>query len=329
MITEKPLVLITHALPTDWLSLLKEKCRLIIGPKGGSGFTQLLEEHLPEADALFTLLVDPVTEDILERAPNLKVVSNMAVGVDNVDIAACTRRGIPVGNTPGVLTAGTSDLAFGLLLATARRIPEAQADARAGRWTTWNPTGWLGADLNEAILGIVGMGKIGTAVAQRAKGFGMKLIFSDQNPRSDIEKKFNAQQVSFDDLLELSDFVSLHVPLTKETYHLIDANALRKMKPNAILVNSARGPVVDTDALYKALSKGWIAAAGLDVTDPEPLPSEHPLYKLTNCVITPHIGSASFNTRRRMAEIACMNVLAGLEGQELPHCVNRELHSTG
>ena len=320
----KPLILVTHALPANWLSPLAEKCRLMVGPAGGAGFTPELEEHLLEADALFTLLVDPVTEDILERAPNLKVVSQMAVGVDNVDVAACTRRGIPVGNTPGVLTAGTADLAFGLLLAAARRIPEAQADARAGRWTTWNPTGWLGADLDGATLGIVGMGKIGVAMARRAQGFGMKIIFSNRSPLSKIEKNFNARQVPLDDLLEQSDFVSLHIPLTKETHHLIDAAALRKMKPSAILVNSARGPVVDTNALYEALTKGWIAAAGLDVTDPEPLPQEHPLYALSNCVITPHIGSASFNTRRRMAEIACQNVLAGLEGRRLLHCVNPE-----
>ncbi|MEA2008911.1 MAG: D-glycerate dehydrogenase [Chloroflexota bacterium] len=322
MIKEKPLVIITHALPTDWLSLLHGKCRLIIGPEGGSGFTPRLEEHLPEAEALFTLLVDPVTEDILERAPNLKVVSNMAVGVDNVDVAACVKRGIAVGHTPGALTASTADLAFGLLLAAGRRIPEAQADARAGRWTTWNPTGWLGADLDGATLGIVGMGKIGVAVAQRAKGFGMKIIFTNRSPLPEIEEKLNAQQVSLDDLLKQSDFVSLHVPLTEETHHLIDAAALRKMNASAILVNTARGSVVDTDALHEALSQGWIGAAGLDVTDPEPLPQEHPLYALSNCVITPHIGSATHYARRRIAEIACQNVLAALEGRELVHCVN-------
>lgn len=323
MSTPKPLVLVTHTLPTDWLAPLKEKCRLVIGPEGGKGLTPHLEKHLPEADALFTLLVDPITEDILERAPNLKVVSQMAVGVDNVDIAACARRGIPVGHTPGVLTAGTADLTWGLLLSVARRIPESQADARAGRWTTWNPTGWLGADLNGATLGIVGMGKIGTAVARRANGFGLRLLFANRSPLPSCEEELNAQQVPLDKVLEESDFVSLHVPLTEETHHLIDAQSLQKMKSTAILINAARGPVVDTSALLQALREGWITAAGLDVTDPEPLPSEHPLYALSNCIITPHIGSASYNTRRRMAKIACQNVLAGLEGRALAHEVER------
>lgn len=320
----KPLVLVTHALPADWLAPLRDKCRLIIGPEGGEGLTPRLAEHLPEAAALFTLLVDPITEDILARAPNLKVVSQMAVGVDNVDVEACTRRGIRVGHTPGVLTAATADLTWGLLLAVARRIPEAQSDARTGRWTTWNPTGWLGADLGGATLGIVGMGKIGTAVARRASGFELNLLFTNRSPLPEIEEELGAQQVPFDELLEESDFVSLHVPLTEETHHLIDAPALRKMKSTAILINAARGPVVDTAALLHALREGLIAAAGLDVTDPEPLPQEHPLYTLSNCVITPHIGSASHNTRRRMAEIACLNVLAGLEGRELVHSVNSE-----
>ncbi|MBS1250460.1 MAG: Glyoxylate/hydroxypyruvate reductase B [Chloroflexi bacterium] len=322
MSQEKPLVLVTHTLPAAWLAPLKEKCRLMIGPEGGKGLTPRLEENLPEAEALFTLLVDPITEDILERAPNLKVVSQMAVGVDNLDVEACTRRGIPVGHTPGILTAATADLTWGLLLAVARHIPQSQADARAGRWTTWNPTGWLGADLEGATLGIVGMGKIGSAVARRASGFGMELIFTNRSPRPDIEKDLNAQQVPLEDLLEQSDFVSLHVPLTEETHHLIDANALQKMKSTAILVNAARGQVVETQALLQGLQESWIAAAGLDVTHPEPLPSEHPLYAQSNCLITPHIGSASYNTRRRMAEIACQNVLAGLEGSKLPHSVN-------
>ena len=322
MTKEKPLVLVTHTMPAEWLAPLEEKCNLVIGPEGGDKLSPQIVENLPHAEALLTLLDDPITAEILSRAPKLKVVSQMAVGVDNIDVEVCTRRKIPVGNTPGVLTAATATLTWGLLLSTARRLPQSQADARAGKWTTWNPTGWLGADLDGATLGIVGMGKIGSAVARRAEGFGLKLIFTNRSPLPEIEKELDAKQVSLDILLKESDFVCLHVPLTEKTHHLIDAAALRKMKPSAILINAARGQVVDTDALVEALQKGWIAAAGLDVTNPEPLPPEHLLYALENCVITPHIGSASYNTRRNMAKIACENLLAGLEGRELVHCVN-------
>jgi phosphoglycerate dehydrogenase-like enzyme len=286
-----------------------------------------LASHLGEAEGLFTLLTVRVDEALLDRAPRLRVVSNMAVGVDNVDLAACTRRGIPVGNTPDVLTDATADLTMALLLAAARRLPEAAADARAGRWTTWSPTGWLGADLAGATLGIVGMGKIGRGVARRGHGFGLHLVYSDPSPQPNIEQSLAAVRLPLEELLRRSDFVSLHVPLTPETRGLIGEAALRTMKPNAILVNAARGAVVDTPALVRALREGWIAGAALDVTDPEPLPPDHPLYALPNCLILPHIGSATHGTRRRMAELACENLLAGLEGQRLPRCVNPEVYS--
>ena len=321
-----PLVLVTHTLPDAWLDTLSGKVRMVVGPKDATSLDPELQTRLGEAEGLYTLLTIPVTEDLLERAPRLRVVSNMAVGVDNIDLEACTRRGIPVGHTPGVLTDGTADLAMALLLAIARRIPEASRDAREGRWTTWSPTGWLGADLKGATLGIIGMGKIGSAVAQRAKGFGLRIAYTNNNAHAEIEEQLGARRLSLERLLRESDFVSLHVPLTEETRGMIGEWALRTMKPTAILVNTARGPVVDVQALTLALEKGWIRAATLDVTDPEPLPPEHRLYQLENCLIVPHIGSATHNTRRRMAERACENLLAGLEGERLPYCANPDVY---
>lgn len=321
-----PFVIITHALPKGWLDLLAGRCETLIGPEMPPGFAPQLQERLADAEGLFTLLTDRVDEALLARAPRLRVVSNMAVGVDNVDVAACTRRGIPVGNTPGVLTDATADLTMALLLAAGRRLPEAAADARAGRWSTWSPTGWLGADLAGATLGIVGLGKIGCAVARRARGFGLRLLYSGPSPKPEAEAELGAVRLPLADLLRQSDFVTLHVPLTPETRGLIGEAALRAMKPTAILINAARGPVVDTAALVRALGEGWIAGAALDVTDPEPLPAEHPLYRLPNCLIVPHIGSATHGTRRRMAEVACQNLLAGLAGERLPFCVNPEVY---
>jgi len=323
---KRPLVILTHALPPDWIKELEEKTRLVIGPEGGEGLTRELESVLPQAEGLLTLLMDPVKEDLLEKAPQLKVVSNMAVGVDNIDISACTERGIPVGHTPGILTAGTADLTLAILLSVARHIPEARADAQAGEWNSWNPTGWLGTDLKGATAGIVGMGKIGSAVARRLKPFGVDLIFTNRSPKPDLEEALEAEQVPYSEIVPRSDFLCLHVPLTEETHHMIDRDTLRKMKESAILINVARGPVVDTDALVTALRENWIRAAGLDVTDPEPLPPEHPLYELENCLITPHIGSATHHTRRNMASIASQNLFAGLENRKLSHCVNPEVY---
>jgi glyoxylate reductase len=317
-----PLVLITHTLPAEWMAALNGRVRAVTGPVDATRLAPELEAHLAEADGLFCLLTIPVRKELLERMPRLRVVSNMAVGVDNVDVAECTRRGIPVGNTPGVLTDATADLAMSLLVAAARRLPESARDACEGRWLTWSPAGWLGADLRGATLGIVGMGKIGRAVAERACGFGMNIVYTDSTPRPDAPGEF----LGLDDLLRTSDFVSLHCPLTPETRGLINASALQKMKPTAILVNAARGPVVDTAALTRALAQGQIGSAALDVTDPEPLPSDHLLYQLPNCLIVPHIGSATHGTRRKMAEMACENLLAGLDGKRLPFCVNPEVY---
>jgi phosphoglycerate dehydrogenase-like enzyme len=321
-----PIVIVSHSLPEGWLDLLENRCELIIGPPEGDLLTESLETYLPDAEGLYTLLTIKVDEALLSRAPNLKVVSNMAVGFDNVDVKACTRRGIPVGNTPGVLTDGTADLTMAILLAAARRLFEANLDAREGRWTTWSPTGWLGKDLSGATLGIIGLGKIGTAVARRAKGFGMDLIFSDPHPNTELALELGAERVVLDELLKEADFVSLHVPLTKRTKHLINEDALKLMKPSSLLINTSRGPIVDQTALIHALKNGVIGGAALDVTDPEPLPPDNELFSLENCLVVPHIGSATWNTRRRMAERACNNLLAGLEGKKLPYCVNPEVY---
>jgi lactate dehydrogenase-like 2-hydroxyacid dehydrogenase len=319
-------VIVSHVLPDAWLELLQDQCQPVIGPERGDGLAPELEAYLPEIEGILTMLTVPVDEAFLERAPKLRVVSNMAVGVDNIDLAACVRRGIPVGHTPGVLVEGTADMTMTLLLAAARRLLEASGDARDGRWTTWTATAWLGADLNGATLGIVGMGKIGQAVAARARAFGMKIVYNSRSPKPEAEAAFGATRLSLEELLTQSDFVSLHTPLTSATRHLIDEAALRRMKPTAILVNMARGPVVKTEALVQALQEEWIQAAALDVTDPEPLPADHILYRLRNCVIAPHIGSATQHTRRRMAELACENLLAGLNGRRLPYCANPQVY---
>jgi glyoxylate reductase len=326
MSSSLPLVLITHTLPDGWLASLEGRCRMLVGPWDATELAPHLQAALPEAEGLFSLLTIPVHQALLEQAPRLRVVSNMAVGYDNIDVPACTARGIPVGNTPGVLTEGTADLTMALLLSIARGLPGAAADAREGRWKTWSPAGWLGADLHGATLGIIGFGKIGKAVARRAQGFGLKLLYTD--PRPDPQAEGVAEFRTLEALLAESDFVSVHTPLNEQTRGLIDAAALRRMKPSAMLINTARGPIVNQDDLAAALREGWIAAAGLDVTTPEPLPPDHPLYHLPNCLVLPHIGSATQNTRRSMARLACDNLLAGLAGERLPNCVNPEVYET-
>lgn len=318
-----PAVIITHTLPPDWIVSLEGFCRPFTGPIDATEMDPALIERLPDAEGLVTLLTIPVTETLLNKAPKLRVISNMAVGVDNIDIKACTDRKIPVGNTPGVLTESTADLTMALILAIARNIPVASQDARTGRWKTWSPTGWLGTELNGSTLGIIGMGKIGKAVARRAMGFGMQIIYTDQHVVDDI----SFSNVSLEELLAKSDIVSLHTPLTSDTRGMINKISLSLMKPASILINAARGPLVDTSALTEALQNHIISAAALDVTDPEPLPPAHPLYNLQNCLVVPHIGSATRQTRRKMAELACANLLAGLRGEHLPHCVNPEVYS--
>ena len=279
-------------------------------------------------DGILTLLTDRVDDELLDAAgPQLKVVSNYAVGFDNVDVPACTRRGIPVGNTPGVLTETTADLAWALLMAAARRLPEGDRYVRAGRWRAWGPLLLLGPDVHGSVLGVVGFGRIGQAVARRAQGFGMRIVYHDLRRADEaVEREFGATFVPLEELLAQADFVSLHVNLTPETRHLMNAERLGWMKPSAVLVNTSRGPVIDQRALYEALRDGVLWAAALDVTDPEPIPLDDPLLTLDNCLVVPHIASASRATRGKMAEMAAANLLAGLRGERLPTPVNPEVY---
>jgi glyoxylate reductase len=285
---------------------------------------EVLLEKVREVEGLYCLLTERIDAELLDAAPKLRVVSNYAVGYNNIDVDACTARGIPVGNTPGVLTDTTADFAFALLMAAARRVVEGADYVREGKWKTWGPKLLLGFDVSGATLGVAGFGRIGQAMARRARGFDMRVLYYDpMGPSADPEL---AEPVDLDTLLAESDFLSLHVPLTPETQHMIGAAELAKMKSTAILINTARGPVVDPDALYDALTTGGIAAAALDVTDPEPLPADDKLIGLPNCIVVPHIASASIATRNKMAVIAAENLLAGLEGNHLPHCVNPEVY---
>ncbi|HDD60911.1 MAG TPA: D-glycerate dehydrogenase [Chloroflexi bacterium] len=324
---DKPLVLMTHDLPADWIGNSLDEYQIILGDNTQRGIDNKLKRYLPEASGIICLLDDPISSEIINQAPLLKVVSNMAVGTDNINVKSCTSLGIPVGHTPGVLTDGTADLTIALLLSVSRRLAAANQDARDGKWLSWEPTGWLGRDLKDATVGIIGLGKIGSAVAERLKPFGCKLIFNNRSPLPDQETNLNARQVDLDELLTTSNFICLHVPLTQETIGLIGKEEFEKMKPTTIMINTARGPVVTTDALIEALQNNQILAAGLDVTDPEPLPPDHPLYQLPNCFITPHIGSATANTRRVMAGIAIRNLKAGIQGKPLPYCVNPEVYN--
>jgi glyoxylate reductase len=261
-------------------------------------------------EGLLCLLTDRVDAELLDAAPRLRAVANMAVGVDNVDLAETRRRRIPVGNTPGVLTDSTADLTMALILAAARRLVEGREQVLGGGWRTWDPMGLLGLELRGAVLGIVGMGRIGRAVARRAAGFGMRVDWCGRDDPAGLDR-----------LLAESDVVSLHCPLTAATRHLIGRDALARMKPGAILVNTARGPIVDQDALREALRAGRIGAAALDVTDPEPLPADDPLLAAPNLLVVPHIGSATHTARGRMADLAVDNLLAALAGRPMPHPV--------
>ncbi|HEX6383335.1 MAG TPA: D-glycerate dehydrogenase [Anaerolineae bacterium] len=286
----------------------------------------VLLEKVRGIDGLYCLLTEKIDAELLDAAgPQLKVVSLMAVGYDNIDVAACTERGIPVGNTPGVLTEATADLTLALMLATARRVVRAAEAVKAGRWQTWEPMGFIGPDVYGSTVGIVGLGKIGLAVARRLCGFDVRLLYHNRSPNP-AAAEVGATYVDLNTLLAESDFVSLHCPLTAETRHLINASRLRQMKPTAVLINTARGDVVDQDALVEALRQGTIAYAGLDVTTPEPLPAGSPLLALPNATVLPHIGSASVSAREKMATMAAENLLTGLRGERLPNCVNPEVY---
>lgn len=278
-------------------------------------------------DGILCLLTDKIDREFMDAAGSqLKVISQIAVGFDNIDVPEATKRGIPVGNTPDVLTQTTADAAWALMLSSARRIGESERAARAGRWRTWHPLHYLGQDVYGATLGIVGMGRIGFQVAKRSIGFDMKVIYHDVVRQDRYESELDMEYVDMDTLLARSDFVSLHTVLNESTRHLIDARALSKMKPSAVLVNAARGSIVDPKALYEALRSRQISAAGLDVTEPEPISADDPLLTLENCVIVPHIASASVSTRREMSRIAAANLLNGIAGERLVTCVNPEVY---
>ena len=327
----RPRVFVGRQIPAEGLDAILAACDAEVWPDELPPPREALLQRVAGVDGLLALLTDRVDDELLDAAgPGLRVVSNYGVGYDNVDVPACTRRGVAVGNTPGVLTETTADLAWALLLAAARRVVEGDRSVRDGQWRTWGPLMLLGRDVHSSTLGIVGFGRIGQAVARRASGFGMRVLYHARHRvAEDVERATDATLASLPELLAQSDFVSLNVSLTPDTRHLIDAAALRSMKPSAILVNTARGPVVDTDALVDALRTGVIRAAALDVTDPEPLPADHPLVALDNCIVVPHIASATEATRGRMAAMAAANLLAGVRGERLPNPVNPEVYDRG
>ncbi|MDR5683617.1 MAG: glyoxylate reductase [Armatimonadota bacterium] len=323
---DRPIAYVCRPLPGRALEILAEHCevRMWERPEEPPPRDVLLAEA-EAAHGIVSLLTDRMDEEVFARAPRLRVVSNVAVGYDNVDVPAATRRGIVVTNTPGVLTETTADFAWALLMAAARRVPEADRYVRSGRWTSWQPTLLLGHDVHGRTLGLVGLGRIGSAVARRAAGFRMRVLYHSRSRRRDLEAELGIEYRQLDELLRESDFVSLHTPLTPQTRHLIGRERLALMKPTAILVNTARGPVVDEQALYEALSQRRIAAAGLDVFETEPLPPHSPLCSLDNVVLAPHIASATHATRARMAELAAENCVAVLTGRRPPNPVNPEV----
>ena len=323
-----PKVFVSRIIPDEGLSRLREACDAEIWQDELPPPRDALLRAIEGCDGVLTLLTDRVDDEFLDRAgPQLKVVSNFAVGFDNIDVPACTARRIPVGNTPGVLTETTADLAWALLMAAARRLVEGDRYVRAGSWKTWGPMLLMGPDVHGATIGIIGFGRIGQAVARRARGFGMRILYHDPRRVSPaVEAEYGAEYRTLEGILPESDFVTLHVDLRPETRGLIDTERLGWMKPTAILVNTSRGPVVDTDALVDALRDGTIAAAALDVTDPEPLPADHPLVDLENCLVVPHIASASRATRGKMASMAAANLIAGVRGERLPTPVNPEVY---
>jgi lactate dehydrogenase-like 2-hydroxyacid dehydrogenase len=319
-VSSLPRVFVTRRIPDEGLRPILEATDATVWPDELPPPRDVLLGAVEGCDGILTLLTDRVDAELLDRAgPRLRVVSNYAVGFDNVDVAETARRGVAVGNTPGVLTETTADLAFALILASARRLPEAERFVREGRWRTWSPTLLLGSDVHGATLGIVGFGRIGQAVARRATGFGMTVLCHSRTPvAADVAASLGVTAVPLDELLRRADFVSLHVTLTPETRNLVDARALSLMKPTAVLVNTARGGVVDGRALYDALRDGVIAGAALDVTDPEPIARDDPLLTLESCLVVPHVGSATRATRGRMARMAAANLLAGVRGEPLP-----------
>ena len=319
----KPRTVVTRRIPHAGLELVERETDMRHWDSDEPIPRATLLEWVQGIDGLYCLLTERIDDELLDAAgPSLKVVSTLSVGYDHIDVQACRRRNIAVGNTPGVLTETSADLAVALLLTTARRIPESIDAVRKGEWTTWKPEWMAGYDVYGSTVGIVGLGRIGAAVARRLRhGFGCRILYNSPKPKPAIADPLEAEFTDFPDLLAESDFISIHTPLNDATRDLFNADTFRKMKRTAILINTSRGGTVDQAALYDALVKGEIAGAGLDVTTPEPLPTDHPLLTLPNCVILPHIASASYATRAKMAWLAAENVVAGVKGQRLPHPV--------
>ncbi len=321
-----PQVIVTRRLPPKAWNQLTSHAQIRCWEEDRPVDRMWLMDHISEAEGLYCLLTDRIDRDVLKLGKRLRVISTMAVGYDHIAIEECTRRNIPVGYTPGILTETTADLTFALLMAAARRIVEGVDYVRQGHWTTWSPDLLLGKDLAQSTLGIVGFGRIGKAVACRAQGFGMKVLAVGSSRFMDLRDFPWVTAVELSEALAQSDFVSLHVPLTSKTRHLLGAPQFGVMKPTSILINTARGRVVDTQALVEALQSRTIGGAALDVTDPEPLPPSHPLLTFPNCLVLPHLGSASIATRTKMACMAVENLVAGLKGDRLPYCVNPEVY---
>lgn len=322
----KPKVFVTRIIPDAGLDKVKAFCDAEIWTDQLPPPPEAVRQKAADCEGLLSLLTEPIGPELLDAAPKLKVVSNYAVGFNNIDVPACTERGIAVGNTPGVLTDATADMAFSLLISAARRIVEANRYTLEGKWKTWEPLGHIGQDLVGRTLGIVGMGRIGYTLASRCHGgWGMKVLYHDLYKNEKAETDLGAKQVDFDTLLAESDFVSIHTDLNDSTRGMFNAAAFKKMKKTAVLVNSARGPIVVESDLVDALKSGEIFAAGLDVTDPEPPAPDNPLLRLPNAVVVPHIASATVSSRNGMAEIAADNLIAGLKGEPLRCWVNPEV----
>lgn len=317
-------VYVTRELPSAALDPLREVAAVRVWPGELPPPPEVLSAETADADALLSLLTDRIDAAIMAAAPRLRAISNMAIGYDNIDIEEASRRGILVTNTPGILTNTTADFAFALLLAAARRVVEADRYTRQGRWKTWGPQTLLGQDVHDATLGVVGLGSVGLEVAKRGRGFGMRVLYCDSTRKLKEERRYGLTHVELEQLLAESDFISLHVPLMPETHHLVGERELALMKPTAVLINTARGAVVDQRALWRFLKEERIAAAAIDVSEQEPIAPDDPLLGLDNIIITPHIASASVATRLGMAKMAVNNLLAALRGQVPPQCVNGE-----
>jgi glyoxylate reductase len=317
-------VFVTRKLPGDAVDRLRQQASVDLWEGDLPPPRATLLQRARDADGLVCLLTERIDEEFLTACPRVKAVCNVAVGFDNIDLAACTRHGVFATNTPRVLTDTTADFAFALLMAAARRVVEGDHFSRSGEWKTWDPGGLLGTDVHGGTLGLVGVGQIGGAVARRGRGFDMRILYNDAVPRPDLEAELGLIPADLETLLREADFVSLHVPLLPETHHLIGERELALMKPTAVLVNTARGPVVDGAALARALKAGRPGYAALDVTEQEPIALDDPLLALPNCIVTPHIASASFTTRAKMADLAVENVLEALAGRIPPTCLNPE-----